>query len=95
MPLEYFLLLQFISLRYGPYLHRSVRRTCGKIPMQLVNPYCIPKGRRHNLLNVRTEKNTGYILFVRAELGYGLVSWEVGFLFVDLPDVAFALITER
>ena len=32
---------------------------------------------------------------MRAELGYGLVSWEFRFLFVDLPDIAFALITER
>lgn len=47
-----------------------------------------------NLPNIRTEKNAGYILFMCAELGYGLVSWEFRFLFVNLPDIAFALITE-
>lgn len=48
----------------------------------------------HNLPNVRTEKDAGYILLMRAELGYGLVSWEFRFLFVNLPDIAFALIEE-
>lgn len=47
-----------------------------------------------SLPNVGTKENAGYILFMRTELGYGLVSGEFRFLFVNLPDIAFALIME-
>ena len=47
----------------------------------------------HDLPNIRTEKNASDILFMCTELGYGLVSWKFRFLFVNLPDIAFALIT--
>ena len=33
-------------------------------------------GNENKIPNVGTEKDTGYILYMRAELGYGLVSWE-------------------
>ena len=45
--------------------------------------------------NAETEKYTGYILFMHIELGYGLISREFRFLFVDFPDIAFPLIMKR